>query len=107
MSFEIYFATVLLITIFAFSSLASYYFLVTFVTKVRSRFSLWRIKRRRHRAARGLVLCTYQDCKDAATYVTPNGYYCDWHWEPMSKRRFAHGGYVTWAHKLDHAIRRN
>lgn len=63
--------------------------------------------RKRKRAHAGKVKCEDPDCDDIAIMLTPNGYFCDWHWEPMSKRVIEGGGYVTWNHNLYHAIRRS
>lgn len=58
--------------------------------------------RRRKAAHAGKVKCEDPDCDDIATRFTPNGYFCEWHWEPMSKK-----GKVTWNHVLYHSIRRS
>ena len=62
--------------------------------------------RKRKRAHAGKVQCEDPDCEDIAIMLTPNGYFCDWHWEPMTKRMVPGGGYVTWNHVLYHHIRR-
>lgn len=68
--------------------------------------SLWR-----KLADKGKIKCrhpsyggdgTYKLCKNKAGWVTPNGYFCDDHWEINSRRKTADGsrGRVRWAHKL-------
>lgn len=63
--------------------------------------------RKRQRAHAGKVGCDEEKeaCDRTATYLTHNGYFCNEHWEQNSKY-MVNGGYVTWHHKLDHAIRR-
>lgn len=75
------------------------------------RFKKWyeqkKADRKRRLANVGLLKCEDKDCDDIATTVTPNGYFCDFHWEPMSKRKFLGGGYITWHYTLSHAVRRS
>jgi len=69
---------------------------------------------RRRRADKGKVQCQtvvdYDDrwrreihCKNKAGWVTPQGYFCDDHWEPRSLLRLKNGSIsrVRWAHQLN------
>lgn len=62
--------------------------------------------RERKRAHAGKLKCQDKDCEAVAVMVTPSGYFCGWHWEPMSKKRLNGGGYVVWNQPLKHSIRR-
>ena len=66
-----------------------------------------RADKKRAKAHEGRLRCDDKDCDFLATYLTPNGYFCDWHWEPMSKREIPGGGFVTWHHVLNHAVHRS
>ena len=55
----------------------------------------------------GKVTCEAPDCSDKATRYTPNGYFCEWDYEPMTKRMLPNGKFVTWNHQLYWAIRRS
>lgn len=78
---------------------------------VSPKFKKWRKQKlavRRHKLAEaGKIECEDKHCSDIATRLTPNGFFCEWHWEPMSKRKFLDGGYVIWSYKLSHAVRRS
>lgn len=62
--------------------------------------------RDRQRAHDGKLQCEDVDCDDVAVMLTPNGYFCEWHWGPMSKRQLPGGGSVVYNHRLYHSIRR-
>lgn len=78
---------------------------------VSPRFKKWvgkkKTGRKHERAHAGKIKCEDPDCDDIAVAFTPNGYFCDWHFEPMSKKELPGGGYVVWHHDLYHAIRRS
>lgn len=74
--------------------------------KGRSWFKQWNADRERRRAHAGKLTCEDFDCSSIATMITPNGYFCEWHWEPNSQQRLPGGGYVTWNHRLRHTTRR-
>lgn len=62
-------------------------------------------RHQRNRADKGKVKCYERlyngvdsdRCKSKAGWVTPNGYFCDEHWEKNSRRA---GSKVRWATKL-------
>lgn len=80
---------------------------------------------RRKRAHAGKVTCQGEDvekiygdernrirddkvthkCKKIATRVTPNGYFCDDHWEENSRRYGYYAG-ISYGHKLNHVVKR-
>lgn len=63
--------------------------------------------RKRVRAHAGKVTCEDPEgCSDVASWRTPNGYFCNWHYEPQSVRRLPNGGKEIWCHVLYHAVRR-
>lgn len=63
--------------------------------------------RKRRRAHDGKVKCEdEEDCDSTATYLTPNGYFCDFHYEPKTVKVLSNGGKEIWAHILYHTQRR-
>lgn len=63
--------------------------------------------RKRKRAHAGKVTCEdHEECNSIATWITPNGYFCDWHHEPQMIRYRPDGAREEWAHVLNHAVRR-
>lgn len=75
------------------------------------RFKKWYTQKKADRkiklAHSGKLKCEYSECNEIAIRVTPNGYFCEWHWEPMSIRKFLGGGHIIWSYKLSHAVRRS
>lgn len=63
--------------------------------------------RRRKRAHAGKVMCESPDCGKTATRSTPNGYFCEWDYEPMTKQVVGDRSYVTWSHPLQYTMRRS
>ena len=64
--------------------------------------------RKRQRAHEGKITCESTEdgqCTSIAVRETPNGYACEWHWEPMSVKVLPNGGKTIWNHTLNHAIR--
>lgn len=55
----------------------------------------------------GKVVCEAPDCEDMATRFTPNGYFCEWDYEPNIKQMLPNGKFVTWNHRLYWSIRRS
>lgn len=66
-----------------------------------------RTDRRRKLAHAGKVHCETPGCEDMATRYTPNGYFCEWDYEPMTKKMMPNGKFVTWNHQLYWAVRRS
>lgn len=60
--------------------------------------------RKRRRAHAGKIVCEDSTCNRIAVRETPHGYYCSEHWEEKSVRR-TRGGWVTWSHILNHALK--
>ena len=67
-----------------------------------------RTDRKRRRAHDGKLTCeeTSYPCSKIAVRLTPNGYFCEDHWEARSKRMLEGGGHVRWSHILYHSVRR-
>ena len=65
--------------------------------------------RKRKRAHEGKVKCESVEeglpCPDLAVRLTPNGYFCEWHWEPMSVRVRDNGAREEWSHVLYYSVR--
>lgn len=61
---------------------------------------------KRRRAHEGKVECEDPEgCDEVATHETPNGYFCDWHFEPQSVKRLENGGKAIWYHVLYHRVK--
>ena len=73
------------------------------------RFRKWydqkKTDRRRKQAHAGKVGCESPGCDKVATRYTPNGYFCEWDYEPMTKQDLGEGKFVTWSHTLQHVRR--
>lgn len=81
--------------------------LLLYVPTLRAKFKQWKTNQKRIRAHAGKVKCEDENCSEVSVCLTPNGYFCSFHWEPMSKRMMPGGGYITWHHVLYHAIRKS
>ncbi len=75
---------------------------------VSPRFRKWydqkKTDRQRKQAHAGKLLCESPGCGETATRTTPNGYFCEWDYEPMTQRDLGGGEFVTWSHRLHHTL---
>lgn len=55
----------------------------------------------------GKVRCEEEGCDSTATRWTPNGFFCEWDYEPHTKRYTSEDKFVTWDHALNHSVRRS
>jgi hypothetical protein len=70
--------------------------------RIHTAIDQWQAARKRERAHAGKVTCESPGCNKVATMVTPNGYFCNWDWEPNAAVRRSLGGPVQWGHPLRH-----